>query len=168
MGLCVSRHCKLHIYIRESPARKRAGLSYYILTEPRRAFYDQSAFTSPVISWTASQLYRCRICGGWCRSWSILLILQCPIKRAAVFSKMAARKKGGRNYFTHTVKALIYKIKPPLLAQNSQKVSAAALRTVVAAQTLPVSVPSCPICFAITYAEGVVMLPSITSSATNF
>lgn len=43
-----------------------------------------------------------------------------------------------------------YRIYPPLLAQNSQKVRVMALKTVVAAQTLPVSVPSWPICFAMT------------------
>ena len=43
-----------------------------------------------------------------------------------------------------------YRMYPPLRAQNSQKVNVTALSRVVAAQTLPVRVPSWPIYLAIT------------------
>ena len=44
----------------------------------------------------------------------------------------------------------IYTIYPRLLAQKTQKVRVRALKKVVVTQTLPVRVPSWPICLAIT------------------
>ena len=59
-------------------------------------------------------------------------------------------------------------IHPPLRATNSQKVRENALRRVVMMTVLLVSVPSCPMDFAITKELTVVADPSIMRMATSF
>lgn len=53
-------------------------------------------------------------------------------------------------YNSSLISYFIYKIYPRLLAQKTQKVRVRALKKVVVTQTLPVRVPSWPICLAMT------------------
>ena len=61
-----------------------------------------------------------------------------------VASRMRCRKEFCSSSF------FIYTIYPRLLAQKTQKVRVRALKKVVVTQTLPVRVPSWPICLAMT------------------
>lgn len=69
---------------------------------------------------------------------------QKPPSEREVASRMRCRKEFCSSSF------FIYTIYPRLLAQKTQKVRVRALKKVVVTQTLPVRVPSWPICLAMT------------------